>query len=172
MTNRRSSPLLLPARLCGAVWLAAAAASVGPVLVAAPPAHRAPLYVRVQTSLFPSDDPGYLPLVGTPPLRFRAETPPPAAITPPPIILYAPPAPHQEAQPSDPTMVAATTPPPTDPAPPNTAGDRKPPPMRPEDFLPYFQLNDGSANGSSVEGLQFTPARPALPTSQVEYRQQ
>lgn len=171
MTRRLSSPFRPPARLCGAVWLAAAAASLGPVLVAAPPAHRAPLYVRVQTSLFPSDDPGYLPLVGTPPLRFRAETAPPAAITPPPIVLYAPPAPRQEAPPSAPVTVATTTPPATVPAPLATATDRQPPPMRPEDFLPYFQLNDGSANGSS-EGLQFMPARPALPTSQAEFRQQ
>jgi hypothetical protein len=169
MTRRTSSPVRPSARLGGAVLIAAAALSLGPALAAAPPAHRAPLYVRVQTSLFPSDDPGYLPLVGTPPLRFRAATPPPAAITPPPIILYAPPPPRQETPPSDATTVAPTAPPAT--AQIATAPERPPPPMRPEDFLPYFQLNDGSANGSS-EGLQFTPARPALPTSQAEYRQQ
>ncbi len=78
-------------------------------------------------------------------------------------MLYAPPPPRPDASA---TLVAATTPPaPTPPEP--TIADRPPPPVKPEDFLPYFQLNDGTP-GSAPEGLHFTPAQPA---SRAEFHQ-
>ncbi len=173
MTRPTASPVRPSARLRGAVALAAAVLALPAVLPATPPSHRLPLYVRLESSLFPKNDPGYLPLVGTPPLRFREAEPPHRPITQPPVVLYAPPAPADTKAATPPGDVAAIVPQPaadTQPAP--AAADRKPPPLRPEDFLPYFQLNDGSLRGTTGEGLQFTPARPELPTSRADYRQQ
>ncbi len=173
MTSPTASPVRPSARLRGAVALAAAVLAFPAALPATAPAHRLPLYVRLQSSLFPANDPGYLPLVGTPPLRFHEAEPPRHQITPPPVVLYAPPTPAATQPATTPGDGAAILPQPsvaTQPAP--VAADRKPPPLRPEDFLPYFQLNDGSARGTTGEGLQFTPARPELPTSRADYRQQ
>ncbi len=145
------------------VLLLAAAVFLGPALHALPPAHRLPLASRLILSAFLPADPGYLPLVGTPPLRF-AEAPPPAVgIRPPPLVLYAPPAPKSGEPTGSLAATAATTPA----VAPAAAADRPPPSVRPEDFLPYFQLGDG-ASGSAPGDLQFTPA---LPASRADFRQ-
>jgi len=171
MTRRPTSPVRFSARLRGAVLLAAAALSLAPALPAAPPLHRETLFRRLGTALFPPSDPGYIPVVGAPSLRFSTRPPPVDTITPPPVVLYAPPAPPPVPPEPPPTVAAATTPgtaPAGAPPPVGTAM----PPLRPEDFLPYFQLDDGSSHSATPGSLQFTPARPALPSSRADYRQQ
>lgn len=145
------------------VLLLAAAVFLGPALHALPPAHRLPLGSRLILSAFLPADPGYLPLVGTPPLRFAEPPRPPVGIRPPPLVLYAPPAPRSVEPEGSLAATVATTPAVAPPA----SADRKPPSVRPEDFLPYFQLDDG-ASGSASGGLQFTPA---LPASRADFRQ-
>ncbi len=169
MLRRPSSPVRAAARLHrGTLLLAVAAALLfEPSLVAESTSYRRPLHRRIIGTLFPKPNPGYIPSVGSPDLRI-GEAPPPPPIVPPPVVLYAPPPPA--APKSTQPEVAAVTPPPVEqPAPAVTA---QPAQLRPEDFLPFFQLDDGSAKRATPEGLQFTPARPALPTSRAEYRQQ
>jgi hypothetical protein len=151
-----------------AVALALGTVALASELGAAPPISRLPLLTRLGDALFPTSDPGYIPLAGSPELRFR-ETAAPPPIKAPPVVLYAPPEP-KAATPATPTL--ATTTATAEPPVPAAMPDRKPPPLRPEDFLPYFQLNDGSARGAPPEGMQFTPARPELPSSKAEFRQQ
>lgn len=131
--------------------------------------HR-PMLDRVRTALFPVRDPGYLPLVGTHGIRIAATKPAPATITTPTITLYAPPVPA-ELMPTEPEVSSEAAEPTA--AEPDTASTNppKPAPVRPEDFIPYFQLGEG-ANPGAESSLRFTPARPALPQSNAEYRQQ
>jgi hypothetical protein len=113
----------------------------------------------------PVADPGYLPLVGTPPLRWKGPPPPPPAPETPTNSLYAPPV---KTPTPAPTTVAPT---PAD----SAAGtDDKPSGLSPKDFLPFFQRanNVPPVNAGPTEGLMFAPARPPLPTSSAEYRQQ
>ena len=169
MTRSPSSTLRLAARILrGTVLLAIATQAMGPSLCAGAASTRAPLHSRLANALFPKSQPGYIPVLGSPALRIG--TPPPAKpIQPPPVVLYAPPPPPAPRT-EQPAVVAA------DIAPqklqPSAEANAKPPPLRPEDFLPYFQLDDGAARRVTPEGLQFTPARPALPSSRAEYRQQ
>ena len=146
--------------------LLAAALVLAPALAAIPRGQRPPLAERFHAALFPAEDPGYIPLVGSPPLRFGAERPAPPAVRPPPVVLYAPP-PRAAATAADPattgptvTTAADTTEPPATVAPPSTQ-------VKPEDVLPYFQRDDGSVR--NVDALHFTPA---LPSSRADYRQQ
>ncbi|MFT3829518.1 MAG: hypothetical protein QM691_07410 [Opitutaceae bacterium] len=166
-----TSSARLARRLRAAALLALVVAQAFP-LGATPPAVRPPIINRLGKALFPTNDPGYLPAVGSPGLRLHAG---PAAIPikAPPVALYAVPDPVAMAAAAKPTE-ASTAPQPVvaDTPKPVVLTDRKPPPVRPEDFLPYFQLNDGSSRGAPAEGVQFTPARPELPSSQAEYRQQ
>lgn len=173
MARSPNSPMHSSARLRGAAFAFAIALGLPATLDAMTPSHRQPLYHRLQASLFPPSNPGYIPLVGSPALRLA--TPPPARpIEPPPRALYAlpPPIPEGTQAPTPPPDLAATTPddgdgPGTAPNPPS----QPPPPVRAEDVLPYFQLDDGSSADGSNPTLRFTPARPALPTSNAEYRQ-
>lgn len=138
---------------------------------ATPPSARIPLIRRLGSALFPPSNPGYLPLVGSPGLRFGEEEES-LPITTPPVVLYSPRSPKEDKP------AIAETPPTVEPVteakpePSPATADRKPPPLRPEDFLPYFQLNDGSSRSAPGEGFMFTPARSELPTSQAEFRQQ
>jgi hypothetical protein len=121
-----------------------------------------PLPYRLWSKLFPTKDPGYIPIVGTPALRVLAPATAAPAIRPPPLALYAPP---------DRSKPAPTAPPPapvpaTPPQQPAEFGAPKQAPVRPQDLIPYFQLNDGSAGIG--DALQFTPA---MPSSQANFRQ-
>lgn len=154
-------------RPCGpaAVVVALAAAVLAAVPAAAvPPHHRAPVITRVDSSVFPTANPGYLPLVGPPALRFAERSDSPAGFAPPPVVLYAPRPPKPEGEtgekPAEPPPVSSSQLP-------ATAVEPTPRQVRPEDVLPYFQLGDGSGRGVA-ENLQFTPAIP----SRAEYRQQ
>ena len=159
---RRHAPARAVVALGAALGLVASA-------WAGAPAHRPPLYARLVHSLFPSDQPGYLPMAGSPPLRVGAVV---AAvpISPPPVVLYGPPepVPAGAASPSNVVPVSPPTAAESTPAPATT--DRKAPPLRPDDFLPYFQPNDG--RGTLADGFQFVPARPDLPSSQASFQQQ
>lgn len=109
-----------------------------------------------------SANPGYLPLVGSPALRWLAPAPSLAVPTPAPVVLYNPVASAKSTDTSPHTAVGT----PSEPG--------KAPPVRPKDFLPFFQPDDSSppASANPSEGLLFTPARPALPTSSAAFRQQ
>ncbi|HLP09330.1 MAG TPA: hypothetical protein VK178_14290 [Opitutaceae bacterium] len=171
MVRSPTSSAHLARRLRGAALLALVAAQAIP-LGATPPAVRLPILNRLGQALFPSNDPGYLPSVGAPGLRLR-EVPATIPIKAPPVALYAVPAPAAttpDAKTNEPNTEAKPNVPDTPKS--IVLTDRPPPPVRPEDFLPYFQLNDGSSRGAPAEGVQFTPARPELPSSQAEYRQQ
>jgi hypothetical protein len=122
----------------------------------------------LRTNPRPVADPGYLPLVGTPPLRWRGQPPPSPTPGVPTNALYAPPT----NTPPPTTLTAATTP--VTSADSAARTDGKPPGLRPEDFLPFFQRTNNAppVNAGPAEGLMFAPARPPLPTSSAEYRQQ
>ena len=141
-------------------------ALLAPVLAAMPPRHRPSLAERVRAVLFPAEDPGYIPLVGSPPLSFGPESPAAPGIRPAPIVLYAPP-PRVVAPVANPTEPTAVPLPPEA----NSAPKTTPPPaaveVKPEDVLPYFQLDDGTVRNADT--LHFTPA---LPSSRADYRQQ
>ena len=138
-------------------------ALLAPALAAMPPGPRPSLVERVRAVLFPAADPGYIPVVGTPPLSFAPARPATPAIQPPPVALYAPP-----PRAATPTATAPATPATADPAPAPAANTApQPVQVKPEDVLPYFQLDDGS--GRNVDALHFTPA---LPSSRADYRQQ
>ena len=122
----------------------------------------------LRTAPRPVADPGYLPLVGTPPLRWKGQPPPPPVPEAPTNSLYAPPA----KAPASAPLTADTSPVPS--ADSAAGTDGKPPGLQPEDFLPFFQRSNNAppVNASPTEGLMFAPARPPLPTSSAEYRQQ
>ncbi len=159
MTPRPSSPLRPGCRSAALLALALLA----PVLAAMPPGPRPSLAERFRAALFPAADPGYIPLVGSPPLSFAPERPATPAIQPPPVALYAPRPPA--AAPTTTAPVVTATP---DPVPaPQASTVQQPVQVKPEDVLPYFQLDDGS--GRTADALHFTPA---LPSSRADYRQQ
>lgn len=138
---------------------------------AAAPTSQLPLIRRITSVLFLTGDPGYLPLVGPTPLRF-GEAAKSVPIKTPPIVLYSPPEPEPESTEPVAAEPAADVAPAETPAPEPATPERKPHPLQAADFLPYFQLNDGTSRGAPGEGIIFTPARSELPTSQAEFRQQ
>ncbi len=139
----------------------------------------------------------YLPAIGAPPLRFQEASPPPDLVTRP--AAAAPPTPAltptessvalanaaaaRSAAVSE-TPVSADVPPTSAPGPakPATAPAKTPsailpdsarPAVRPEDFLPYFQVPGASQNPSDVTlPVPAAPTAPAaLPNSSATYRQ-
>lgn len=142
----------------------------------------------------------YLPIVGASPLRFQEATPPPDLVTRPPAA--APPRPaltptensvaidnaaaaHSISNPPpDAEASSASVAKPTAPAR-ETAGSAKTPPailpddsrpaVRPEDFLPYFQIPGAARNPGDVTLLvpaaSAAPAPAPLPPSSATYTQ-
>jgi hypothetical protein len=136
----------------------------------------------------------YLPALGVPTLRFQEATPPPDLVTRPPAA--APPQPAlsttensvaadnaaavarsvpaaQEAEPTHPTA-AKTTPKDTGtPPPPAILPDDGRPAIRPEDFLPYFQIPGTARHAGDVNLLVpvpgSAPAPAPLPPSSATY---
>lgn len=109
-------------------------------------------------------DPGYLPLVGTAPLRWlRAPAPPPVP-TKAPLVLYNPTPASAKAPSASPSGSQAA----------DTPGSGEPATLQPRDFLPFFKRSSSAppAKASPKEGLLFTPARSALPTSSADFSQQ
>ena len=133
----------------------------------------------------------YLPVVGAPPLRFQEAMPPPDLVTRPPAA--APPTPALTRTESsvalanaaaarstsitetEPTPVAApvvaekpankeTPPPPQKSAPPILRDDARPQ-VRPEDFLPYFQIPGAAHHPSDVTVIVPAPSVPAAPAA-------
>lgn len=151
-------------RILGALVLVCALAWIGPAAQARP---RFPSTIIVDTLRIPpraSGNPGYLPLVGSPALRWLN---PPATSPLPtqaPVVLYNPVTPTNSGSGNDSTR--------SEPTAASEAGN--PPTLQPKDFLPFFQRDNTPppVNASRNEGLLFAPARPALPTSSAEYRQQ
>jgi len=148
--------------------------AVGALVLAGPAAQarlRFPSTLVIEplrTAPRPVADPGYLPLVGTPPLRWKGQPPPPPVPEMPTNSLYAPPAKTAASAP----LTTATSP--IASADSAAGTNDKPQGLSPKDFLPFFQRanNAPPVNASPTEGLMFAPARPPLPTSSAEYRQQ
>jgi hypothetical protein len=144
----------------------------------------------------PGAEPGpYLPALGAPPLRFRRSAPPPDLVTRP--AAAAPPVPA--LTPTESTVAQANvaaaqsatvaapheappavskpkeTPPPAKPAPPPILPDDTRPSIRPEDFLPYFQIpGAGRAPGDVrliVPGAWPAPTAAPVPPSSATYTQ-
>jgi hypothetical protein len=162
MSRPASTPARIAAlrRTLGAMATACALALVGPEAAARPlfPSTMvfAPLSIRPSRVA----GPGYLPVAGTPPLRWRSPPPPAPSPTEAPLVLYNPPPP---ARPGSDRAANATV----------TAAKTEAQPLQPKDFLPFFERENrpAPANAGPTEGLQFAPARPALPTSSADYRQ-
>lgn len=161
-----SCPATKPSRLTarralGAVAAACALALAGPETAAGPHFPTTLVIAPFSIRLTPSHPTGYLPSSGTPPLRWHNPPPPPLPPTEPPFVLYNPPA----APKPDPSRADTAT---------AAAPKSEAPPLRPKDFLPFFEHENSHPPGKAGprEGLQFAPARPALPTSSAEYRQQ
>jgi hypothetical protein len=145
------------------------------------------------------DSAPYLQAVGAPPIRFRDRAPPPAQSPPPSlfgavrlegdslegatnrpdVLLARPTAPPDDLSatgestgPTKPTAPAAKPPPPP---PPSIIPDDTRPTVRPEDFLPFFQL-PGSASAPGGVGVivpvpMAAPTPVTLPPSSATYRQ-
>ncbi len=138
----------------------------------------------------------YLPVVGVLPLRFQPAPPPPdltvrpAAAAPPvptPAVVEAPaapaeskPAPTVTAAPAAPAELPAnadkTTPAPTKAPPPSILPDDARPAVRPEDFLPYFQIPGSGQPGDvnllvPASVLRGAPAPAPIPPSSATYTQ-
>lgn len=140
---------------------------------------------------------GYLPVLGSPSLRIEEAPPPPDLVTRPPAA--APPIPS--ATPEESSVAQAnseaarstvlppeedsgaqdnepTAGPPAAPAiktPPPILPDTTRPIIRPEDFLPYFQIPGSARNAGDVNllvpGAQSAPTPPPIPNSSATYRQ-
>jgi hypothetical protein len=145
------------------------------------------------------DSAPYLQSVGAPPIRFRERSPPPAASPPssifgtairlegdategalnrPDVLLARPaalpdlaPEPAESTAPAKPVVPAVKPPPP----PPSIIPDDTRATVRPEDFLPFFQLPSPSSAPGGVGVVVPMPrsATPAvnLPPSAANYRQ-
>jgi hypothetical protein len=135
----------------------------------------------------------YLPVIGAPALRFASARPPPDLTARPPAA--APPQPAAPAPTEGPATAADTpgpapvqiaspiapaAPPPEKPAekpaPKPIIPDENRPRVRPEDFLPFFQIPAGAPDDAAatlvIPGVT-TPAAPdKLPRSSATYRQQ
>ncbi len=141
----------------------------------------------------------YLPAFGAMPLRFQEAAPPPDLSTRP--AASAPPVPAKSpaessvalanvaaAQPAAPASMAPTpSPVPSEPAPaaPSAPVPAKTPPpilpddgrptIRPEDFLPFFQIPGSAKNASdvmlTVPAVRSAPAPAPLPPSSATYTQ-
>lgn len=135
----------------------------------------------------------YLPAVGAPALRFRAETPPPDLVARP-VAAAAPPLPALSRTESSVALAnaaaaqSASTPAATDSHPGETNGnppvklaplpilpDETRPQVRPEDFLPFFQIPGSATQPGGVIPLGPTvrsaPAPAPLPPSSATYSQ-
>jgi hypothetical protein len=142
----------------------------------------------------------YLPVAGSPPLRFQEAAPPPdlttrpAAAAPPTPALtptessvaqanadasrsttIAEPAQSQPAAPTAEKAPAKDAPLPRAKTPPPILPDDARPAVRPEDFLPYFQIPGSAQNPSDVTLLvpapRSAPAPAPLPPSSATYTQ-
>ena len=141
----------------------------------------------------------YLPVLGAPPLRFQEPTPPPDLVMRPPAA--APPTPAltptessvalanvaaarsttiaPEPPPAAPSVsdepATKDTPPAPAKTPPPILRDDARPTIRPEDFLPYFQIPGSAQNPADVTLLVPAPPNPPapapLPPSSATYRQ-
>ncbi len=163
-------------------------------------AHALPRSEMPVTGSDRSTDPKpYLPATGAPPLRFQEAAPPPDLVTRP--AAAAPPTPAltptessvaqanaaaarstavSEAPAVTPASAASETPaakstPPTTKGPTAILPDNARPSVRPEDFLPYFQI-PGSAQTPAdvtllVPAAKAPPAPAPLPPSSATYRQ-
>lgn len=192
-----------PARLNGRVikvlhglsLLALPAFTLG-VLNAAPPLRTS---IPEPASQAPEPTP-YLPVVGSPALRFQEAAPPPDLATRPPAAAPPMPAPtlvdlsETEANPSEPKTIdlvpTPVAPPPAKSAAESPAAEppvpaaKTPPPIlrdeirssvRPEDFLPYFQIPGSDQSSPDVTLLapapRSAPAPAPLPRSSATYTQ-
>lgn len=113
----------------------------------------------------PCSDPGYLPLVGTVPLRWLRPAAPPPAPTKAPVVLYNPLPASANSSPDLAPSSAQNA---------NASGAGEPSGLQAKDFLPFFKRDSSAApaKASPKEGLLFTPARAALPSSSADFRQQ
>ena len=143
----------------------------------------------------------YLAMVGAPPLRFEKSAPPPDLVMRP--AAAAPPVPsltltessvalanaaaarstaattrgEDEAPVTElPAIAAVAPPPPPKPTPRAIIPDDTRPKVRPEDFLPYFQIPGSARSANEVNVIMpanaFTPPPPAtLPPSTATYTQ-
>jgi hypothetical protein len=154
-------------RTLGALLAVSALALAGPAAQARIRFPSTLVIEPLRTDPSPVADPGYLPLVGTPPLRWRGQPPPPPAPMASSGALYAP---RGKSTAAGPLTVTAT---PAQSGNATVGTDGKPTALRPEDFLPFFQRNNNTppATTGPSEGLLFAPARPALPTSSADYHQ-
>jgi hypothetical protein len=138
----------------------------------------------------------YLLAVGAPPLRFQEPAVPPAPVPSTPVVAT----PDPVAAPSEPSAPDVSTPAPTTSpvavsesapasetpvtAPPSPANPKTPaailpddsrPPIRPEDFLPYFQIPGSARQPADVTLLVPAPPAPpapgTLPPSSATYIQ-
>lgn len=161
--------------------------AIGPGVVYGPPlagrAHK-PSVADLRRTQLP-----YLPVCGAPPLRFERPAPPPDVATDPPAA--APPIPSLD--PTETIVASANTAAmqPVEPAPPATAEpapaapakadprailpDDTRPPVRAEDFLPFFRV-PGAGRGTSgatlvVPGVPAAPPGPANAPSSATYTQ-
>jgi hypothetical protein len=128
----------------------------------------------------------YLPALGTPSLRFQEATPPPDLVTRPPAaappqpalttrentiaadnaaaaLSVASPAPEPAAMPVAPTKPAAKDSAPAAKTPSAIIPDDARPAVRPEDFLPYFQIPGAAKQSGDVTLL--VPAPSSAPTA-------
>lgn len=138
----------------------------------------------------------YLPAVGAPPLRFLETAPPPDLVTRPPAsgtppgsveghgaeseLQPAADSPDREENPAATDPTPAATPEKTEAGPPKVGPapilpDDLPTPVRPEDFLPFFQL-PGTGNAPADVTViapvpRQAPAPPVQPPSSATYRQ-
>ncbi len=165
MPHPASTPSCLSARRVLGVLLAVCALELaGPAAQARPHFPTTLVLQPLRPAPRLCADPGYLPLVGTVPLRWLRPPSSPPAPTKAPLVLYNPiPASAKSASASpagSQTVVAPRT--------------GEPAGLQPKDFLPFFKRDSNASpvKASPKEGLLFTPARSALPTSSADYSQQ
>jgi hypothetical protein len=129
----------------------------------------------------------YLPVIGAPALRFAPSRPPPDLAARPPAAAPPQPAAIPTAEPPAPagsppekpaeTEAAVAAPPAEKPAPPKPAPkpiipDETRPRVRPEDFLPFFQVPAGADATLVMPGALVPQAPNQQPRSSATYRQQ
>ena len=157
-------PGVFPWVVCGVLGLAAPLA---------PAALHLPRLISIEILPRARGYAGYLPTAGVPAMRWSAPPAPAALPVPPPAALYAPPesksAPASVAGGTEASVPAAAG----AAAPLTIRGEQKPPPLRPEDFLPFFQQTpEGRPPDSRTgDGLNFQPANSGLPASNAAYHQ-
>ncbi|MBK8475685.1 MAG: hypothetical protein IPL39_05080 [Opitutaceae bacterium] len=151
-------------RTLGALLAVCALGIAGPTALARPhlPSTLVLEPLRPASRLY--SDPGYLPLVGTVPLRWLRPQPPTPAPTKAPLVLYNPTPASAKSAGASPSQAQTMEAP----------GTGEPAGLQPKDFLPFFKRDSSAppAKAGPKEGLLFTPARSALPTSSADYSQQ